>query len=85
MDTKELIFNMYKDKVVIGKKFKDEIKKRFNLNQREIADLFVKIQNYQIKKYGARLDYNDEILTTEDCKRLAFVSRTRKNYKKQKR
>ena len=82
MDAKELIFNMYKDKVVVSKKFKLEIEKRFNLSQREISDLFVKIQNYQIKKYGARLDHNDIIHSKEECKKLAFNSKTRKTQRK---
>lgn len=85
MDTKELIFNMYKDKIVIGKRFKQDIKKRFDLDEREIADLFVRIQNYQIKKYGAKLDRDDVILSREECNRLAFNSRTRRNQKKNKK
>lgn len=82
MDTKELIFNMYKDKIVVSKKFKLEMKKKFNLEQREISDLFVRIQNYQIKKYGAKLDLNDIAYSKEEYSRLAINAKTRKNQRK---
>lgn len=58
MDKKELVFNIYKDKVIVSKKFKDEMKEKYGFDAREADDIFVKITNYQIKKYGGRLEKN---------------------------
>lgn len=50
----ELIFNAYKDKDVISAKhFKGVIKKDFDY--KASSDLYRKIINYQVKKYGVTL------------------------------
>jgi len=66
MDKSELIFNIYKDRVIVSKKFKKEVKEKYGLNDVEAADMFVRITNYQIKKYNGRLDFMDKDVTKED-------------------
>ncbi len=66
MDKSELIFNIYKDVVIVSKKFKREVKEKYGLNDVEASDMFVKITNYQIKKYNGRLDFMDKDVTKED-------------------
>ena len=66
MDKSELIFNIYKDAVIVSKKFKREVKEKYGLNDVEASDMFVKITNYQIKKYNGRLDFMDKDTTKED-------------------
>lgn len=62
MDVEELIFNMYKDtQLGTVSKFRSKFYKKFkNINWYE---LYAKINNYQIKKYGISLNdrqYRDE-------------------------
>ena len=66
MDKSELIFNIYKDRVIVSKKFKREVKEKYGLNDVEASDMFVKITNYQIKKYNGRLDFMDKDTAKED-------------------
>lgn len=66
MDKNKLIFNIYKDKVIVSKNFKKEVKEKYGLNDVEASDMFVKITNYQIKKYNGRLDFMDKDTTKED-------------------
>lgn len=82
MDKKEIIFNMYKDNVIVSKKFKDEMKEKYNLNVREADDLFVKINNYQIKKYGGRLEFNNSELTKEEMIYQNKLAKQRENSRK---
>lgn len=84
MDNKELIFNMYKDEVILSKKFKMEIIKKFNVSKVEAGDIFARIQNYQIKKYGKRLDFNEPTMTSEEKKYINLVARTRNQNKREK-
>lgn len=58
MNVEEFIFNTYKNEAVIGKKFKKEIMKKYNLTQEKARNIFVRINNYQIKNFGERLDIN---------------------------
>lgn len=66
MNKSELIFNIYKDRVIVSKKFKREVKEKYGLNDVEASDMFVKITNYQIKKYNGRLDFMDKDSKKED-------------------
>jgi hypothetical protein len=84
MDVERLIFDMYKNEVLISKNFKSEIIKKFNVSKVVAGDLFAKIQNYQIKKFGKRLDFNDPPMTSEEKKYISLVARTRKHNKKNK-
>lgn len=82
MDTKELIFNMYKDEVIISKKFRKGIEKKYNISSDDARNLYVKIINYQIKKYGSRLDTNEPAMTKEEARRIHLTSNTRRWQKK---
>ena len=84
MEVERLIFDMYKNDPLISKNFKREIIKKFNVTPVEAGDIFAKIQNYQINKYGKRLDFNEPKLTTEEKKYIGLLVRTRKNNKKHK-
>lgn len=66
MNKSELIFNIYKDTIIVSKKFKREVKEKYGLNDVEASDIFVKITNYQIKKYNGRLDFMDKDTAKED-------------------
>lgn len=54
---KEYIYQKYKDSHFINKKEFDEILKKIkiNLTYKESTTLYVKIINYQVKKYGSSL------------------------------
>lgn len=83
MNKEELFFNMYKDTVIISKKFKDNMKEKHGFNSREADDLFVKITNYQIKKYGERLTYiPDTVISKEEINRVTHSVNQRKYYRK---
>lgn len=55
MNKIELVFNLYKDSPLVSKSFKSEVERKFKLNKEQIRNLFINIQNYQVKKYGGRL------------------------------
>ena len=84
MDVERLIFNMYKDKILIAKRFKTEIIKKFNVSKVVAGDIFAKIQNYQIKKFGKRLNYDDVPMTSGEKKYIGQVARVRKQSRKHK-
>ena len=87
MDKIELIFNMYKDMDIGAKKFRAIINKQYNLNDKEITDLYAKINNYQIKKYGERLNKSSDITleSSEEYKRRALIRRVVKYEKKRRK
>lgn len=68
MDKVELIFNMYKDDVIEIEKFRPIIKNKYKLSDIEISNIYAKINNYQIKKYGIKQDKSNiiEIDTKEE-------------------
>lgn len=68
MDKVELIFNMYKDDVIEIEKFRPMINKKYKLSDIEISNIYAKINNYQIKKYGIKQDKSNiiEIDTKEE-------------------
>lgn len=84
MKVERLIFNMYKDDPLISKNFKREIMKKFKVSPVEAGDIFARIQNYQIKKYGKRLDFDEPRLTLQQKKYISFVARVRKYGRKYK-
>lgn len=55
MDKIELIFNIYKDSVVVSKPFKQEMIKKYKLSNEDIRNLYIRIKNYQINRYGNEL------------------------------
>ena len=78
MNTKEIIFNIYKDRVIKSKEFKAEIIDKFEVTKREATDLYARIINYQIKKYGNRLENHLEIPTKEEANRISVNAKQRK-------
>ena len=83
MDKKEMIFNLYKDNVIVSKKFKDEMKEKYGFSAWEADDKFVRINNYQIKKYGGRLEFNSHTgLTKEELKHQNKLASQRENSRK---
>lgn len=86
MDIKELIFEAYKDKSLLAKKFKAEIAKDYKITGDEARDLFVRINNYQIKKHGRRLFTEDiDIYTKQEILRVNSNARKRRGYNKKGR
>lgn len=84
MDVEKIIFNIYKDEIIISKKFKDEIIGKFKVNRRKAHDIFVKIINYQIKKYGRKLENSVITPTKEESEKMQAAARARRNMKKNK-
>lgn len=71
----DLLFNYYKDDVVSScKKFKCEIMYKYDLSAREAHDVYTKVINYQIKRYGGQIgfmpyeDYDDYKHKVENAK-----------------
>lgn len=86
MDVKKLIFDLYKDDVIISKEFKRHVKEKFNLDSREAHDIFVMIANYQIKKYGKGLEVDDGMyyIPREDIEHARVNSNSRKYNRRNK-
>lgn len=82
MDKIELIFNMYKDRVVYSKPFKDKMKREYKMSVEEAADLFVKIQNYQINKFGERLTWDNKTFSKSESDIVGRRAAQRKYCKK---
>ena len=64
MKKEDLIFALYKDKIVTCKAFKNICREKYGLEN--VGDLYVRLNNYQIEKYGVQLCYENE--TKEDWK-----------------
>ena len=86
MDIKELIFNIYKDQPIIAKQFKQEVIEKYHIDLDEARNIFVKINNYQIKKYGEKLDILKELIpySKEELYKMGRKANQRK-YDKKKR
>lgn len=85
MDKIELIFNMYKDNIVVSKPFKQEMIRRYKLSDEDIRNLYIRIQNYQIATYGNRLTYTTDVYSKEDLRKIGKYSASRKYSKKNPR
>ena len=48
MDKIELVFNMYKEEPIGARKFRAIVSKKYKLNDREISNIYARINNYQI-------------------------------------
>ena len=84
MDVEKLIFDMYKNEVLISKRFKNEIIKKFGVSSVTAGDIFAKIQNYQIKTFGERLQYGKDKTSYNEMLYKSLLARTRKRAKKVK-
>lgn len=80
MDKIELIFNIYKDSVVVSKPFKREMIKRYRLSDEEIRNLYIRIQNYQIDNFGERLMYQERAYVESEKKIVNRQATQRKYY-----
>ena len=80
MDIQEFIFNTYKDEPLIAKKFKQEITEKYHISFDEARNIFVRINNYQIKKYGEKLDILLELLpySKEELHKINNNAKSRK-------
>lgn len=85
MDIKEFIFNTYKDQAVMGKTFKRDIIKKYHIEPSHVRDIYVKINNYQIKKYGERLTLDKNILPSYSAQELDQMRRNSNARKNQRR
>ena len=74
MDKLEFIFNTYKDSIIITKYFKREVAKKYKLSPEEVRNMWVRINNYQINKYGERLSKETGVNMT-----LQEIDRARQN------
>lgn len=77
MNIIEFLFNCYKETIIIPKKFKKEISEKYNISSNEVHDLWIRINNYQIKKYGQYLTTESNILSSEECNRLRINANQR--------
>lgn len=56
MDKKELIFNIHKNDIIEDSiRYKYDLIQKYGLEKHEIHDIFVRIINYQIEKYGCQI------------------------------
>lgn len=54
----DMVFALYKDKIITCKAFKNMCKNKYGIEDPQ--DLYVRINNYQIEKYGCQLVYETE-------------------------
>lgn len=85
MNIEELIFNMYKDECIGAKRLREIVSKKYKLTDIEISNIYARINNYQINKYGDRISTDIEFLSTEECKKRAFLRKVAKYQKKNRR
>lgn len=85
MDKIKLIFNMYKDEYIGAKKFRAIVSKKYKLSDIEISNIYAKINNYQIEKYGERISSEYELKSAEEYKKIARDRRTAKYQKLNRR
>lgn len=82
MDVEKIIFNMYKDtELGTVKDFKSKLMKKFKgINWYE---LYARITNYQIKKYGTSLRY--KVFVDGEFKHRAKINAQGRKYDKTRR
>ena len=83
----EIVFALFKDEVIGSKDhFRSKIKKY--IKDVNVNELFIRITNYQIDKYGLPLTIDTKIPSKEDCKKMAYIAKSRyyarKKYNKDK-
>ena len=76
MNLKELIFNMYKETDMGARKFRAIISRKYKLSDIEISNIYTKINNYQINKYGGRINKEYELVNREEYIKKAKIRRT---------
>ena len=85
MNVEELIFEMYKDKPILNmKELKKELTKKFK--KVNCRDLVIKINNYQIDKYGRPLGkYNFVFMDGEDVETVRLRERSRRAHRRNRK
>lgn len=78
MDIEEFIFNTYKDGNIISKTFKEEIIKKYNVSKEQARNIFVRINNYQVKTYGERITKLVDVFLPEEMEKINQNARMRK-------
>ena len=81
MDLEQLVFNIYKDTNLCGKKFKAELIRKYKLKNTQISNIRAKITKYQNEKYGGTLGLDTGYKTQEECRHLSVLN----NIRRQKR
>lgn len=72
----EFLFELYKDKPIYGaRRLKKEIKEFYNYNAS--SDLYARIVNYQIGKYGEMIALGCEISYVKNAAQKSFRTRRR--------
>lgn len=84
MDKIELIFNIYKDSVIFSKRFKAEMVRKYRLSDEDIRNLYIRIQNYQIDRYGNRLTREERGFTSSE-KDIVNRQATQRRYNRRSR
>ena len=74
MNKNELIFNIHKEDIIEDTiKYKQKLKQKYNISEDEVHNLFAKVINYQIDKYGYQKSKYEEDITRD-----TFYHKTRK-------
>lgn len=62
MNSNELIFNIHKNDTIEDTiRYKKDLRQKYDLSVDEVHDLFARIVNYQIDRYGCQLQrYSDD-------------------------
>ena len=81
MDKEEMIFQMYKDESMGCNKFRKICDNKFDLDKQTITKIYVRINNYQLERYGHRVCNTIERMTRESCLKKARL-RCQCNYQK---
>ena len=87
MNIEELVFNIYKEESMGSRKFRAIVSKKYKLDNRQIGNIYARINNYQVKKYGKRIGKGSEIefLSREECKKRANIMRIIKYQRRKER
>lgn len=85
MNIEELIFEMYKNQTLTSaKKFKNDIQKNFK--NIDCYDLYRRIVNFQIEKYGCALNTrNYEDYNKEECIQASIRAKQRRYDRKRRK
>ena len=63
----ELIFNIHKEDIVEDTiSYKKKLRKKYDLSVEEVHDLFTKIVNYQIDRYGSQKQKFIQIINKDE-------------------
>ena len=79
MNKEELVFNIHKEDIIEDTiRYKKNLEKKYGLNVNEVHDVFARIINYQIDKYGTQKQKYIDDTTIETYHRKNIKSKLRK-------